>query len=124
MNFKYCDLGQPSKRVKGGPLIKFALKILWCARQDPDGIVLCQVKPSCSNRESEVFRMQEQCTRRRQGAEGAEAGVRIAPWRGTSSDAKSGRNVRSTLRPDSRLTFGALGAPDAQGAPGSKYYFC
>ena len=27
MNFKYCDLGQPSKRVKGGPLTKFTLTI-------------------------------------------------------------------------------------------------
>ena len=68
--------------------------------------------------------MQEQCTRRRQGTEGAEASVRIKPWRGTSSDAKSGRKVRSTLRPDSRLTFCALGALDAQGAPGAKHYFC
>ena len=68
--------------------------------------------------------MQEQNTRRCQGAEGAEVRVRIAPGRGTSSDAKSGRNVRLTLHPDSRLTFGALGAPDAQGAPGAKYYFC
>ena len=44
MNFKYCDPGQLSKRVKGGPLTKFALKILWCARQGPDSIVLRQVK--------------------------------------------------------------------------------
>ena len=90
----------------------------------PEDIMVCQVKPWCCNRESEIFRTQEQCTRRRQGAEGAEGGVRIAPWRGMSSDAKSGCNVRLTLRPDSRLTFGALGAPDAQGAPGAKYYFC
>ena len=85
---------------------------------------LRQAKPWRSNLESEVFRTQEQCTRRHQGAEGVEASVRIAPWRGTPSDAKSGRNVRSTLRPDSRLTFCALGAPDAQGAPDAKYYFC
>jgi len=50
--------------------------------------------------------------------------VRIASGRGTSGDAKSGRNVRSTLRPDSRLTLCALGAPDAWGAPGAEYYFC
>ena len=49
--------------------------------------------------------------------------VRIASGRGTSGDAKSGRNVRSTLRPDSRLTLCALGAPDAGGAPGAEYYF-
>ena len=43
-------------------------------------------------------------------SEGTEASVRIGPWRGTSSDTKSGCNVRSTLRPDSRLFFCALGA--------------
>ena len=41
---------------------------MWCTRQGPDGIVLRQVKPWCSNQESEVFRTQEQCTRRRQDA--------------------------------------------------------
>jgi len=50
--------------------------------------------------------------------------VRIASGRGRSGDAKSGRKVRSTLRPDSRLTLCALGAPDAWGAPGAEYYFC
>jgi len=28
------------------------------------------------------------------------------------------------LRPDSRLTLCALGAPDAWGPPGAEYYFC
>jgi len=50
--------------------------------------------------------------------------VRIASGRGTSGDAKSGRNVDLTLRPDSRLTLCALGGPDAWGAPGAVYYFC
>jgi len=50
--------------------------------------------------------------------------VRIASGRGTSCDAKSGHNIRSTLRPDSRLTLCALGAPDVWGAPGAEYYFC
>ena len=50
--------------------------------------------------------------------------VRIVSGRGTSGDAKSGRNVRSTMRPDSRLTLCALGAPEAWGAPGAEYYFC
>ena len=50
--------------------------------------------------------------------------VRIASGRGTSSDAKSGRNIRSTFYPDSRLTLCALGAPEACGAPGPEYYFC
>jgi len=50
--------------------------------------------------------------------------VRIVSGCGTSGDAKSGRNVRSMLRPDWRLTFSALGAPDAWGAPGAEYYFC
>ena len=47
MPFKYCDLGQPSKRLKGGPLTKFALpvKIWWCSRRGPDDMVLCQAKP-------------------------------------------------------------------------------
>ena len=51
-------------------------------------------------------------------------GVRIALGRGTSGDTKSGGNVISTLRPDSRLTLCALGAPDAWVAPGAEYYFC
>jgi len=50
--------------------------------------------------------------------------VRIASGRGTSGDAKSRRNVRSTLRADSRLTLCELGAPDTWGAPGAEYYFC
>jgi len=50
--------------------------------------------------------------------------VRIASGRGISGDAKSGRNVRSTLRPDSRLMLCALGAPDTRSAPGAEYYFC
>ena len=50
--------------------------------------------------------------------------ARMASWRSTSDDAKSGRNVRSTLRPDSRLTLCELGAPDAWGAHGAEYYFC
>ena len=50
--------------------------------------------------------------------------VKIASGRGTSGDAKSRRNVSSTLRPDSRLTLCALGPPDAWGAPGADYYFC
>jgi len=50
--------------------------------------------------------------------------VRIASGHRTSGDAKSGRNVRSTLRPDSRLTLCALGASHAWGAPGPEYYFC
>jgi len=50
--------------------------------------------------------------------------VRIASGHGMSGDAKSGRKVRSTLRPDSQLTLCALGAPDAWGAPGAEYYFC
>ena len=45
MNFKYCDLGQPSKRVKGEPLTKFTQKIWWCARWGPEDMVLRQVKP-------------------------------------------------------------------------------
>ena len=45
MPFKYCDLGQPSKRLKGEPLTKFALKIEWCARRGPDGMVLRQAQP-------------------------------------------------------------------------------
>ena len=71
-----------------------------------------------------MFRALEQSARRCQGAEGVGARVGIAPGRGTLCDAKSGRNVRSTLRPDSRLTLCALGAPDALGARGAKYYFC
>jgi len=50
--------------------------------------------------------------------------VRIASGRGMSGDAKSGSNVRSRLRPDSRLTLCALGALAAWGAPGAEYYFC
>jgi len=50
--------------------------------------------------------------------------VRIASGRGTSGDAKSGRKVRSPLRPDSRLTLCTLGAPDALGAPGAESHFC
>ena len=50
--------------------------------------------------------------------------VRIASGRGMSGDTKSGHNVRSTLRPDSRLTLCALGAQDAWGTPGAEYYFC
>jgi len=50
--------------------------------------------------------------------------VRIASGRGTSGDAKSGRKVRSTLSPDSRLTLCALEVPDAWCAPGAEYYFC
>jgi len=49
---------------------------------------------------------------------------RIESGRGTSGDAKSGRNVRSTLHPDSRLMLCALGAPDAWGTPGAEYYVC
>ena len=45
MNFNYCDPGQPPKKVKGGPLTKFALKIEWCARRGPDGMVLRQAQP-------------------------------------------------------------------------------
>jgi hypothetical protein len=47
-----------------------------------------------------------------------EVRVQMASGRGTLSDAKSGRNVRSTVRPVSRLTSsapGASGAPDARG---------
>ena len=68
--------------------------------------------------------MQGQTTRYRQGAEGAEARVRIASGRGKSSDAKSGCNVDLTLHPDSQLMFSALGTPDTEGAPGAEYYFC
>jgi len=72
----------------------------------------------------EVIRMERRIIRRRPGAatenqsvqeareeDQGQSGrrersfrVRIASGRGTSGDAKSGCNVRSTLRPDSRLT--------------------
>ena len=56
---------------------------------DHNGAADHQASPWCSNQESEVFRMQEHSTRRRQGAENIGFRVRTASRCGTSGDAKS-----------------------------------